>query len=180
MKIRSGFVSNSSSSSFILVGVKLNNESLLNNLVYKAQFDKEMETVQMELNRSWEKVLNNPDYEKFKSMYEVCKSNNVSIPPEVTRFFGYGFNGVFEPAKPKEKSILNEMVYEGKFKFPNGIEVMSDEGPSYLGRVMATSSDDYLDNGSISMEQLKKYTEILVDAGFDEKDVRVYYGTRAC
>ena len=180
MKIRSGFVSNSSSSSFILLGVKLTNDSLLNNPEYKQQFDKEMRLVQSEMEQDWENKVNHPDFNKFKTMYEMCKSNNVSIPSEVTRFFGYNFKGVFEPLKPNEKSVLNEMVNEGRFKFPKGVDVITDEGPTYLGYTLATSSDDYFENGSLSMEKLKQYTAELVAIGLEEKDIRIYYGTRAC
>lgn len=180
MKIRNGFVSNSSSSSFILVGVKLGPKSLLNNPMYKEQFDRRMEKEQQRLNEDWEKVLNHPEYEKFRTLFDTCKSNNVSIPTEVNRFFGRGFTGVFEARKPDERGIFYEMVYEGGFKFPKGIEVMSDEGPAYLGRVLVTSSDDYLDNGSISMSDMIRYTKEISELGFDEKDVKIYYGTRAC
>lgn len=179
MKIRNGFVSNSSSSSFILVGMKLEPKSILKNPMYKIQFDKKMEEEQRRLNEDWEKILNHPDYNKFKSLFDNCKSNNVSIPQEVNRFFGRGFTGVFEARKPDEKGILYDMMYEGGFEFPKGIEVMSDDGTAYLGRVLVTSSDDYLDNGSISMSDMIKYTKEISDLGFDEKDVKVYYGTRA-
>lgn len=180
MKIRSGFVSNSSSSSFILVGVKFNKDSLLNNPEFRAQVEREVFAEQEVYDKEWEKILNHPDYDKFKNLYDTCKFNNVSIPTEVSRFFGRGFSGIFEPRKPDEKSIVYEMMYEGRFKFPKGIELLTDEGPSYLGKILATASDDYLDNGSISIDDMKRYTEILVELGYDEKDVKVYYGTRAC
>jgi hypothetical protein len=178
MKIRSGFVSNSSSSSFILVGVKMDSKSLLNNPEYKEQFEKEVERAQ--LDSKWEKILNNPDFDKYKTLYDTCKVNNVSVPQEVSRFFGGGFKGVYESSKVNELSLLNEMIYEEKFKFPKGISVLTDEGPTYIGKIMATNSDDYFDNGSISIQQLKQYTQILTDIGFNEEDVKIYYGTRAC
>ena len=180
MKIRNGFVSNSSSSSFILVGVKLSIESLLNNPTYKAQFDQEMLKTQEELNNQWVKKMEHPNFEKFKTLYETCKENKVSIPTEVANFFGYRFIGVFEPMKANKEDILNEMVNEERFKFPKGIQVISDEDVTYLGKTLAHMNDDYLENGSISIQDMQKYAEILTNEGFDGKDIKIYYGTRAC
>ena len=179
MKIRNGFVSNSSSSSFVLLGVKLTPESLLKNESYKFQFDKEMEKEQLQLDAQWEKKLEHPDFNKHKDIYEMCKTNGVSTPKETKDFFGYHFKGVFEPAKADKKEILNEMVWGEKFKFPQGISLLSDDGPSYLGKIIA-DGDDYLENGSISLTKLKTYTEELVKIGFEETDIKIYYGTRAC
>ena len=179
MKIRNGFVSNSSSSSFVILGVKLTPESLLKNESYKFQFDKEMKKEQLKLDVQWEKKLNHQDYEKHKGIYEMCKANGVSMPKETKDFFGYNFSkGVLEPAKANEKDILNEMVWGEKFKFPDGISLLSDDGPSYLGKIIADG--DELNNGSISLTKLKTYTEELIKIGFEETDIKIYYGTRAC
>lgn len=179
MKIRNGFVSNSSSSSFVLFGVKVSPKSLLNNEGFKSQFNDEVIKEQVALNAQWEKKLNHPDFEKHKGIYEMCKSNAVSIPRETKDFFGYHFTGVFEPLKVDEKNLLNEMVMEGGFKFPRGIETLSDDGPTYLGKILA-EGEDYLDSGNLSLSDIKKLTEEFINLGFNEEDIKLYYGTRAC
>jgi hypothetical protein len=179
MKIRNGFVSNSSSSSFVLFGVKVKPEVMLNNQDFKNQYALEIQKEQEKLNVKWTIKTEDPDFNKHKSVYEMCKSNGVSIPRETKDFFGYGFNGVFEPQKPDEKGILREMVYEGRFKYPKGVSTLSDDDVTYLGRVIA-DGDDYLDNASISLEKLREYTNELVILGFKEEDIKLYCGTRAC
>lgn len=179
MKIRNGFVSNSSSSSFVLFGVKVKPEVLLNNDDFKSQYLIEMQKEQEKLNVRWAKKTEDPDYQKHKNVYEMCKSNGVSLPKETKDFFGYYFNGVFEPQKPNEKEILNEMVYEERFKFPKGVSTLSDDDVTYLGKIIA-DGDDYLDNASVSLDKLKQYTQELITLGFKEDDIKLYCGTRAC
>lgn len=179
MKIRSGFVSNSSSSSFILLGVKMTKDSLMKNPEYKAQFDELMEKERLELIDHWNKKINHPDFEKHKSIYEMCKINNVSIPNEISNFFGYGFNGKFEADKPDKNDIYYEMINEEKFKFPKGIDVLTDDGPVYVGKILS-DGDDQLDNGSLSLDKIKEITDNLVNLGFDSSEIKLYYGTRSC
>ena len=180
MKIRNGFVSNSSSSSFILLGVKMTKNSLMNNPEYKFQFDEALKQEELKLVEQWDKKLNHVDFDKHKNVYEMCKSNGVSLPKETKDFFGYGFDGKFEPRKPNEDSIYSDMIYEQKFKFPKGISTLSDDGPTYVGKILATSSDDYFENGSVSIDDFKNIIDELVNIGFDPNEIKLHYGTRAC
>ena len=178
MKVRNGFVSNSSSSSFILFGVKITPEKLLNNPDFKKQFDDRILIEQLVLNEIWNKKLIHPDFSKHKEIYEMCNTNNVSLPKETKDFFGYHFKGIFEPLKANEESILNTMVWEGDFKFPKKIDTLPDDDDTYLGKILADS--DELTNGNLSLNKIKEYTEELINLGFEESDIKIYYGTRAC
>jgi len=179
MKIRNGFVSNSSSSSFVLFGVKLKPKSLLKNEEFKKQFDEEFLKEEQELIEKWNKKLAHPDFNKNKEVYDMCKNNGMSIPKEVSSFFGYGFKGVYEPLKPDESEILNEMVNEERFKFPKGIKILSDDGDSYLGKLLSYGSDE-LDCGSISIEELETHKVTLLEMGLELKDIKLFFGTVAC
>jgi len=181
MKVRNGFVSNSSSSNFVLFGIKIVPEKLLDNPEFKVQFDDRVVVEQSELNTLWYNKLNHVDFAKHKEIYEMCKTNNVSIPTETEKFFGYNFKGIFEPSKLDErnkKSILMEMIWDGTFKFPKKIETLSDDSVTYLGKVLTDGEE--LDNGNLSLTQIKKYTEEFIKLGFEESDIKIYYGTRAC
>jgi hypothetical protein len=178
MKIRNGFVSNSSSSSFILLGVKMTKNTLLNNEQYISQFDQIMKEYEQHFIDQWDKKINHPDYTKHKNLYEMCKSNKVSIPNETRNFFGYNFNGVFEPFKPNGNDVFNEMIMEEKFKFSKGISTLTDNSIIYVGKVFTDSEE--IDSGTLSLDDIKKYTDELVNVGFDLKDIKIHYGTRAC
>jgi hypothetical protein len=179
MKIRNGFVSNSSSSSFVLFGVKLKPKSLLKNEEFKKQFDEEFLKEEQEELERWNKKLGHPNFQKNKEVYDMCKANGVSIPSEVKSFFGYNFNGVYEPSKPDESEILTEMINEEKFKFPKGIKILSDDGDSYLGKLLSYGSDE-LDYGSISIEELETHKATLLEMGLELKDIKLFFGTVAC
>jgi len=177
MKIRNGFVSNSSSSSFVLFGVKTTPLEFFESSEFKELFEQEINSVQEQLNIQWNKIVNHPDFEKHKSIYEMCKTNKVSIPNETDKFFGYGFKGVFEPQKPNRKSVAQELIWDRKIKFPNGVSYIDADGVIYLGKNLATSSDDYLSDGNISINEMINYSEELKNLGFKTEDIKLYYGT---
>lgn len=179
MKIRNGFVSNSSSSSFILLGVQTSFELMMNNLEFKSIFDKEMDNCQNFFNEKWNKIVNNPDYQKHKEIYEMCKKNGVSIPNETKNFFGYNFKGVFEPQKPNKNDIYREIIIENKFKLPKEITYIDDETRLLIGKRISSGGDE-LNNGSLSLNDINNLSEELVKLGFDKNDIKLYYGTYAC
>lgn len=178
MKTRTGFVSNSSSSSFILLGIEVSFESMMNNSEFKQIFDKEMDNCQTKLNEKWNKIVNNPDYEKHKNVYEMCKQNGVSIPNETQRFFGYHFKGVFQPEKPNQTSVYNEIIREGKFKFPKGITYIDDERRFLIGKRIASGEE--LSDGNMSLDDMNKFSEELANLGLNKNEIRLYYGTYPC
>jgi hypothetical protein len=99
MKTRTGFVSNSSSSSFILLGVKITSEEA-------------------------EKKLQPSDYDAFDVVY--------------------------------------------------------DDDSVYCGDLIQSSDGDYLACGSCALDTLKSNFKAQTAASKLDKDVKLYYGTRAC
>lgn len=178
MKIRNGFVSNSSSSSFILLGVKSSFESMMKNPEFKLLFDKELIECQNILNEHWNNKLQNPDFNKHKDIYEMCKNNNISIPIETQRFFGYRFNGVFEPSKVNNQSLYKELLLDEKFKLPKGITYIDDETNILIGKKI--TSGDELSDGDMSLEDINNFSNELEKLGFDKNDIKLYYGTYPC
>ena len=176
MKIRNGFVSNSSSSSFVILGVIPTMEMLFRNEEFKIQFGVKYEDQRQKMIITWEKKMNHPDFQKHQMIYETCTTNKVSIPSETQSFFGYEFKGNFGPQEPDEKKLFNSMIKNEEFTFPKGISTISGYNMIYFGRLI-TVGEDQLNSGDLSVEQLLKMVEEMKTLGFEESDIKLYYGS---
>jgi hypothetical protein len=136
MKVRSGFVSNSSSSSFILLGVKTEDEN------YQSMCEKYLPKDVLEKGiEHWN------EYFK-KNNYTDCKID------------------------------YSDIWYENLDNICGDFDVVSDDGPTYFGKRLADTEYE-LPNGSISLEDFDEMKEKLKEK-FPDKEVKLYFGTRAC
>jgi hypothetical protein len=134
MKVRSGFVSNSSSSSFILLGVKIENEN------YQSMCEKFLPQEILE-----KEIKNQKESKWYNENYGVEYS---------------------------------DMWYENLDKISGDFDVVTDDGPTYFGKKI-TDTEYELPNGSISLEDFDEMKEKLKEK-FPDKEVKLYFGTRAC
>ena len=134
MKIRKGFVSNSSSSSFILLGVKTDGND------YKTMCEKYLaeDLLEKEINEQKESKYYN---EKYGVEY-------------------------------------SDIWWENKDNISGDLDVITDDGPTYFGKKLADSEYELCD-GSVSLKDFEDMKEKLKEK-FPDKEVRLYFGTRAC
>ncbi len=178
MKIRNGFVSNSSSSSFILIGVKLSSKSLLNIPSIKEKLIEAVQETQIKFNEEWTEKMNSSEFEKHKEVWETCNKNGISIPNETRCFFGWSFKGKYEPLKVNANDLLHNMIGCNEIRFPKGIDILHDDDISYVGKIIFDGED--LPDNSKSLEDINKIADELVEFGFDKNEIMLYSGTRAC
>lgn len=132
MKIRSGFVSNSSSSSFVIFG-------------YQAQeiFDK------------------NPKKDLMDRFAPGKHDEDIKK---------WGLDEAFD-----------EFIRDTNFGLP-GVKYLSDDGPGYIGLVLADVASDecYIESDEFDLDELKsKAAELAKILGIDDKP-KIFVGTRSC
>lgn len=122
MKIRNGFVSNSSSSSFVIYGVKIE--------------DKSVEDI----------------------VKQFCSE---------------------EELKKIEDDDYWELLYSREFGDKIGFDILTSDGEYWIGKVISTSDDSYLNDGEMSFQEIVETKDKLKEV-FPELESKIYVGERAC